>query len=72
MFRGSNYPSGTAAHYAIKCSTCGLVAMTSAPHAEGRQLEPGQVYLFRRMCQLLPSLRERVAHKPHSRLGLHN
>ena len=25
-------------------STCGLVAMTSAPHAEGRQFEPGQVY----------------------------
>ena len=25
-------------------STCGLVAMTSAPHAEGRQLDPGQVY----------------------------
>ena len=24
-------------------STCGLVAMTSAPHAEGRQLDPGQV-----------------------------
>ena len=27
-------------------STCGLVAMTSALHAEGRQLEPGQVYAF--------------------------
>ncbi len=25
-------------------STCGLVAMTSAPHAEGRQFDPGQVY----------------------------
>ena len=25
-------------------STCGLVAMTSASHAEGRQLDPGQVY----------------------------
>ena len=25
-------------------STCGLVAMTSASHAEGRQLNPGQVY----------------------------
>ena len=24
-------------------STCGLVAMTSAPHAEGRQFDPGQV-----------------------------
>ena len=27
-------------------STCGLVAMTSASHAEGRQLDPGQVYFF--------------------------
>ena len=26
--------------------TCGLVAMTSAPHAEGRQVDPGQVYCF--------------------------
>ena len=26
-------------------STCGLVAMTSASHAEGRQLDPGQVYV---------------------------
>ena len=25
-------------------STCGLVAMTSASYAEGRQLDPGQVY----------------------------
>ena len=25
--------------------TCGLVAMTSASHAEGRQLDPGQVYI---------------------------
>ena len=25
-------------------STCGLVAMTSASHAEGRQLDPGQGY----------------------------
>ena len=25
--------------------TCGLVAMTSASHAEGRQFDPGQVYL---------------------------
>ena len=29
--------------YAHK-GTCGLVAMTSAPHAEGRQFDPGQVY----------------------------
>ena len=26
--------------------TCGLVAMTSAPHAEGRQFDPGQVYFL--------------------------
>jgi hypothetical protein len=26
--------------------TCGLVAMTSAPHAEGRQFDPGQVYFY--------------------------
>ena len=29
----------------ILTSTCGLVAMTSASHAEGRQFDPGQVYL---------------------------
>ena len=28
----------------INTRTCGLVAMTSAPHAKGRQLDPGQVY----------------------------
>ena len=28
----------------IESSTCGLVAMTSAPHAECRQFDPGQVY----------------------------
>ena len=27
-------------------STCGLVAMTSASHAEGGQFDPGQVYDF--------------------------
>ena len=27
-------------------STCGLAAMTSASHAEGRQLDPGQVYII--------------------------
>ena len=27
-------------------STHGLVAMTSAQHAEGRQFDPGWVYLF--------------------------
>ena len=36
-------------------STCGLVAMTSAPHAEGRQFDPGQVYI---------SLRPRCAAPP--------
>ena len=30
---------------ALLNSTCGLVAMTSASHAEGRQLDPGQVYV---------------------------
>ena len=28
----------------IAYSTCGLVAMTSAQHAEGRQFDPGRVY----------------------------
>ena len=28
----------------IVSGTCGLVAMTSAQHAEGRQFDPGQVY----------------------------
>ena len=32
-------------------STCGLVAMTSASHAEGRQFDPGQVYV----CEEPPS-----------------
>ena len=26
-------------------STCGLVAMTSPSHGEGRQFDPGQVYI---------------------------
>ena len=30
----------------LLASTCGLVAMTSAQHAEGRQFDPGQVYDF--------------------------
>ena len=29
----------------VYIGTCGLVAMTSASHAEGRQFDPGQVYL---------------------------
>ena len=32
---------------AFLAGTCGLVAMTSAQHAEGRQFDPGQVYLTR-------------------------
>ena len=28
----------------LRWGTCGLVAMTSASHAEGRQFDPGQVY----------------------------
>jgi hypothetical protein len=31
------------ARFKIANSTCGLVAMTSASHAEGRQFDPGQV-----------------------------
>ena len=31
-------------HPALDTGTCGLVAMTSASHAEGRQFDPGQVY----------------------------
>ena len=30
----------------LSASTCGLVAMTSASHAEGRQFDPGQVYFL--------------------------
>ena len=30
----------------IESSTCGLVAMTSTSHAEGRQFDPGQVYFW--------------------------
>ena len=30
----------------IPNDTCGLVAMTSASHAEGRQFDPGQVYIW--------------------------
>ena len=29
----------------IWTSSCGLVAMTTASHAEGRQFDPGQVYI---------------------------
>ena len=39
-------------------STCGLVAMTSASHAEGRQFDPGQVYvwLLRQAAHRLPEI----------------
>ena len=33
----------------VSQGTCGLVAMTSAQHAEGRQLDPGQVYDLQRI-----------------------
>jgi hypothetical protein len=36
---------GVHVYLAEVSSTCGLVAMTSASHAEGRQFDPGQVYL---------------------------
>ena len=29
----------------VNMRACGLVAMMSAPHAEGRQFDPGQVYV---------------------------
>ena len=47
---GGSMPNGVHAHLegnqapSELRSTCGLVAMTSASHAEGRQLDPGQVY----------------------------
>jgi hypothetical protein len=36
--------SGAERLHLHRMGTCGLVAMTSAPHAEGRQFDPGQVY----------------------------
>ena len=42
--RGCITGSGGMSQQCIQ-STCGLAAMTSAPHAEGRQLDPGQVYV---------------------------
>ena len=38
-------------HGPIVTSTRGLVAMTSASHAEGRQFDPGQVYSIARPQQ---------------------
>ena len=37
-------------------STCGLVAMTSASHAEGRQFDPGLVYFVAQPMHRLKSL----------------
>ena len=42
--RGCITGSGGMSQQCIQ-STCGLAAMTSAPHAEGRQFDPGQVYV---------------------------
>ena len=36
--------TGPGWHGHLQAGTCGLVAMTSAQHAEGRQFDPGQVY----------------------------
>ena len=36
--------------------TCGLVAMTSASHAEGRQFDPGQVYVLGIKFGLMPQI----------------
>ena len=47
--------SGKCVHWSLSTkvqvqrSTCGLVAMTSASHAEGRQFDPGQVYALWRV-----------------------
>ena len=60
MARGSEYASsgqfelsgrrnashGRKARGLCAHGTCGLVAMTSASHAEGRQFDPGQVYSY--------------------------
>ena len=48
----------------VVMGACGLVAMTSASHAEGRQFDPGQVYLslsIRVICVCVcPDVRRRV------------
>ena len=41
---GDAASSGYIHGIAYSQSSCGLVAMTSASHAEGRQFDPGQVY----------------------------
>ena len=45
--------------------TCGLVAMTSASHAEGRQFDPGQVYF------LLLTLPEKLAGPKQQHMSRH-
>ena len=40
----------------IKHGTSGLVAMTSASHAEGRQFDPGLVYFVARLFHRLKTL----------------
>ena len=48
----ANSIAGAADPPAPDCTgTCGLVAMTSASHAEGRQFDPGQVYSCSRALQ---------------------
>ena len=44
----------TASSVCVPNGTCGLVAMTSASHAEGRQFDPGQVYVLQYSRQTLP------------------
>ena len=41
---GLDARTGPKWHEGLQAGTCGLVAMTSAQHAEGRQFDPGQVY----------------------------
>ena len=40
----------------LASGTCGLVAMTSASHAEGRQFDPGQVYVLGVKSGLMPQI----------------
>ena len=46
-------------------STCGLVAMTSASHAKGRQFDPGQVYFM--LQNVIPSSADDTHLLVHSR-----
>ena len=46
----------------FRIGTCGLVAMTSASHAEGRQFDPGQVYFHK--------IQALIAHTPPTRFTL--